>query len=371
MKWAPLVGTLVVGASLLTACQPSQEAPAPPPVRPVLTTVAQPTDSVIFGPFAGTVEPRYQSQLGFQIGGRVVARDVTVGDVVKKDQRLAALDPIVSRFDLSRAEAELADAKAQAENATATEARTRRLMEGGNVTQAQLDAAVARRDTAQARLAQAGASLQKARDQIGYTELHADFDGVVTQRLAEIGQVVSPGQGIVTLARPETREAVVDIPETLTGAMPKDGLFTVVLQSAPEITARGRVREVAPFAESGTRTRRVRLTLEEPGPAFRLGATITVALERSTERRFILPATALLDADGRRSVWIVPEAGKPGEEKAERHVERRDVTLDGTGPDRHGRVSVRTGLKPGERVVVAGVHSLRDGQTVRLADDRN
>ncbi|HEV2541286.1 MAG TPA: efflux RND transporter periplasmic adaptor subunit [Methylobacterium sp.] len=371
---------VAAGASLLAACQPSQEAPTPPPVRPVLTTLAHPTDSVIFGPFAGTVEPRYQSQLGFQIGGRVVARDVTVGDVVKKGQRLAALDPIVSRFDLSRAEAELADAKAQAENATATEARTRRLMEGNNVTQAQLDAAVARRDTAQARLAQAGASLQKARDQIGYTELHADFDGVVTQRLAEIGQVVSPGQGIVTLARPETREAVVDIPETLAGAMPKDGRFTVVLQSAPEITARGRVREVAPFAESGTRTRRVRLTLEEPGPAFRLGATITVALERGIERRFVLPATALLDSEGRRSVWIVPEAGQPGNGSADdaqpgesgtRRVERRDVTLDGDGPDRNGRVAVRMGLKPGERVVVAGVHSLRDGQTVRLADDRN
>lgn len=379
MRRRLLVCAVIAGAVPLTACQPSQEAPAPPPVRPVLTTLAQPTDSVIFGPFAGTVEPRYQSQLGFQIGGRVVARDVTVGDVVKKGQRLAALDPIVSRFDLSRAEAELSDAKAQAENATATEARTRRLMEGGNVTQAQLDAAVARRDTAQARLAQAGASLQKARDQIGYTELHADFDGVVTQRLAEIGQVVSPGQGIVTLARPETREAVVDIPETLAGAMPKDGLFTVVLQSAPEITARGRVREVAPFAESGTRTRRVRLTLEEPGPAFRLGATITVALERRIERRFVLPAKALLDADGRRSVWIVPEADKRGDDKAggqgsesgDRHVERRDVTLDGDRPDGNGRIAVRTGLKPGERVVVAGAHSLRDGQAVRLADDRN
>lgn len=375
---APVV-ILVLGPILaLAGCQPSQEAPPPPPVRPVLTTLARPTDSEIFGPFAGTVEPRYQSQLGFQIGGRVVARDVTVGDVVKKGQRLAALDPIVSRFDLSRAEAELADAKAQAENANATEARTRRLMEGGNVTQAQLDAAVARRDTAQARLAQAGASLQKARDQIGYTELHADFDGVVTQRLAEVGQVVSPGQGIVTLARPETREAVVDIPETLAGAMPKDGQFTVVLQSAPEITARGRVREVAPFAESGTRTRRIRLTLEEPGPAFRLGATITVSLERPTARRFVLPATALLEADGRRSVWIVPggrdkdRQGNPrGDLQADLHVERRDVTLADDGADGHGRIAVRAGLEPGERVVVAGVHSLSDGQTVRLADDRN
>ncbi len=347
---------------VLAACQPSQEEPGPPPVRPVLTTLAEPTESVIFGPFAGTVEPRYQSQLGFQIGGRVVARDVTVGDVVKKGQRLAALDPIVSRFDLTRAEAELADARAQSENAAATEARTRRLMEGGNVTQAQLDAAVARRDTAQARLAQAGASLQKARDQIGYTELHADFDGVVTQRLAEVGQVVSPGQGIVTLARPETREAVVDIPETLVGAMPQDGVFTVSLQSAPEITARGRVREIAPFADTGTRTRRIRMTLEDPGPAFRLGATITVSLVRPTPRRFLLPATALLTADGRRSVWIASETDGKWQ------VTRRDVTLTAE-PDGGPKVAVGGGLQPGERVVVAGIHSLTDGQPVRLPDE--
>ena len=347
--------------SALSGCKPAEEAQAPP-ARPVLTTVVRPSETVMFGPFAGTVEARYKSELGFQIGGRVVARDVTVGDVVRKGQRLAALDPVVSRFDLTRAEADLADAQAQSENANATETRTRRLMEGNNVTQAQLDSAVARRDTAQARLAQAGASLQKARDQIGYTELHADFDGVVTQRLAEVGQVLSPGQGVVALARPEVREAVVDIPETLVGGMPEQATFTVALQSAPEITAQGRVREVAPFADAGTRTRRVRLTLEKPGAAFRLGTTINVSLERRADRRFLLPATAVLSADARRSVWVVPPSGKT--------VERRDVTLADADPARDGdRVAVSAGLSPGERVVVAGVNSLSDGQSVRFAQD--
>ncbi len=174
---------------------------------------------------------------------------------------------------------------------------------------------------------------------------------------------MSPGQGIVTLARPETREAVVDIPETLVGAMPQDGVFTVALQSAPEVTARGRVREIAPFADTGTRTRRIRMTLEHPGPAFRLGATITVSLIRPTARRFLLPATALLDADGRRSVWIVSEAAG-----GQRQVTRRDVTL-AAEPDGGPRIAVGGGLQPGERIVVAGVRSLSDGQSVRLPDE--
>ncbi|WP_246688051.1 efflux RND transporter periplasmic adaptor subunit [Methylobacterium sp. WL120] len=353
----PLV-TILAGTSLLAlaACKPAEEAKAPP-VRPVLYAVAKPIEAVRFGPFAGTVEPRYQSQLGFQVGGRVVARDVTVGDLVKKGQRLAALDTVVPRFAMTRAEADVADAKAQSENAAATEARTRRLMEGGNVTQAQLDGMVANRDTAQARLTQAQASLQKARDQMGYTELHADFDGVVTQRNAEIGQDLTAGQTVVTVARPEVREAVVDIPDDLVAAMPKDGRFTVALQSAPTVTAVGTVRETAPFADSSTRTRRIRMSLENPPGAFRLGATITVSLVRKVPPRFVLPATAILSADGRDAVWVVNAAGDAAKRVA--------VTVT----DRRGDyVGVASGLSAGDRVVVAGVRSLAEGQAIRLAD---
>lgn len=330
-------------------------------IRPVLTQVVVPSDTVTFGPFAGTIEPRYQAQLGFQIPGRMVARDVTIGDLVTRGQRLAALDTIVTRFDLTRAEADLADAKAQAENADAAESRTRRLMSGNSVSQATLDQAVAKRETARARVDQAMASLQKARDQMGYTELKAEFDGVVTQRLAEVGQVLSAGQGVVTVARPDVREAVVDIPESHAGALPADGVFTVALQSAPELTARGRVREIAPLAEAGTRSKRIRITLNQPGPAFRLGATINVSLTRQVPPHVRLPASALIEGDGRRSVWIVAADGNS--------VSRRDVTVAAARDDAEdGRVVVVDGLKAGDRVVVAGVHVLKEGQAVRLTD---
>ena len=353
----------MLSACVLAACKPAEEAKAPP-VRPVLTVVAKQREAVVFGPFAGTVEPRYQSQLGFQIAGRMVARDVTVGDLVRKGQRLAALDPVVPRFELARAEADLADTKAQTENAAASESRTRRLTQGNVVAQAQLDQATANRDTAQARLAQSEAGLQKARDNLGYTELKADFDGVVTQRIAEIGQVLSAGQAVVAVARPDIREAVVDIPEQLVGALPADGVFTVVLQSAPGVTAKGRIRETAPFAEAGTRTRRLKIALDGPGESFRLGATITVSLSRAVAPHVLLPATALWEADGRRSIWIVTaNAGGTGPAV----VARRDVTV-GSVPEGEGsdRIAVRSGLQPGERVVTAGARSLREGQAVRL-----
>ncbi|MCJ2142675.1 efflux RND transporter periplasmic adaptor subunit, partial [Methylobacterium sp. E-066] len=139
-------------------------------------------------------------------------------------------------------------------------------------------------------------------------------------------------------------------------------VFTVLLQSAPELTAKGRVREIAPLAEAGTRSRRIRITLEDPGPAFRLGATIDVSLMRKVPRRFLLPDSALLRDGERRSVWIVAADGKA--------VTRRDVTpASTTEAVEGGRVAISDGLEPGERIVVAGVHTLREGQAVRLTDD--
>ncbi|MFE1603106.1 efflux RND transporter periplasmic adaptor subunit [Methylobacterium sp. ID0610] len=357
LSLAAAVLALAAAVLALAGCQ-QKAAEAPPPVRPVLTVTTALHETETFGPFAGTVEPRYQTQMGFRIGGRIVARDVYVGDLVGKGTRLAALDPTVQQFALQRARADVADAQAQVTNATAAEARQRTLFESGSaVTQAQLDAAVANRDTANARLAQARAALQKAEDELGYATLTADFDGVVTAWSAEVGQVVPAGQAVVTVARPDIREAVVDIPDALMGEVKRDAEFTVTLLAVPAITVRGRVREIGPLAESSTRTRRVRMTLIDPPDAFRLGTTVAVALERRIAPRIPLPATALLDEGGTQMVWIVTPDG--------RAVKRRAVTLVGRSEE---RVLVGDGLQAGERVVVAGVHSLSDGQAVRLPE---
>ncbi len=106
---------LVLAAAGLSAC--SKETPPPTPPRPVLTIKITPITTERFGPFAGTVEARYETQLGFQTSGRIVARDVYVGDRVKNGQRLAALDPTIAQLGLTRAKADVADADAQFINA--------------------------------------------------------------------------------------------------------------------------------------------------------------------------------------------------------------------------------------------------------------
>ncbi len=348
---APAVAALL--ALAVAGCSEKHEADLPP--RPVFYTVAIPQTEATFGPFAGTVEARYSSQLGFQVGGRMVERDVNVGDPVKAGQRLAALDPRVPSFALDKAKADVAEAKAEQANAASTAQRQGVLLGEGAVAKSQVDATTAAAATTDAKVKQAEASRDKARDQFGYTVLHADFDGVVANWSAEVAQEVAAGQVVVTVAQPEVKEAVVDIPDDLIARVHVGEAFTVVLQVDRTITAEAQVREIAPQSERATRSRRVRMTLRDPPPAMRLGTTITVALHSAIAPRITLPATAIRDHDGVSSVWIVSTSGD--------RVTSRDVELlQRTGDE----VTVGAGLGPDDKVVVAGVHSLSENQPVRL-----
>ena len=347
------IGATVAVAAALLLLAGCKQAEQPAAIRPVLTMVVTPVTVETFGPFASSVEARYQTQLGFQLAGRMVARDVYVGDVVHTGQRLAALDPTVTQFALPRAQADVADAKAQLANAVGVEERQRTLASGGNAPQATLDNAIASRDTAKARLDQAQAALQAAQDQIGYTELRAQFDGVITAWTAEIGQYVGNGAAVVTVARPDIREAVVDIPDELIAGVHPQMAFSVRLQADPAVTATALVREIAPLADPATRSHRVRLTLQSPSAAFRIGTTIAVAVDRPIAPRITVPAQAILAQDRKSFVWLLAQDGAS--------VVRRAVTLDGETGD---QVRVLSGLAAGDTIVTAGVHSLVDGQAV-------
>jgi RND family efflux transporter MFP subunit len=324
-------------------------------VRPVLTTTVAVETTETFGPFAGAIDARYQTQLGFQIPGRIVSRDVQIGDLVRKGTRIAALDTAVLQFQVTSARADVANAEAQLAKASATEERQHTLLQTNATAQAVLDNAVAERETATARLTQARANLKKAQDQLAYTEIKAGFDGVVMSFTAEVGQFVGGGQTVVTIARPDVREAVFDVPDDLVGSIPQDATFNIGLQADETVTTQGRVREIAPQADAATRTRRIRLSLENASSPFRLGSTITVWFPRQIPAQIKLATTALIERDGKSMVWVV--------DPARRTVERVEVRI--THRNAH-HVTIAPTLKSGDRVVIAGIHSLRDGQTVKL-----
>ncbi|UCI31518.1 efflux RND transporter periplasmic adaptor subunit [Mesorhizobium sp. B4-1-4] len=348
-----LLGLFALGA--LGACSKSDEKP-PEIIRPVLSVVIEPRTTQTFG-FAGSVEPQVSADLAFRLLGRVVSRDVKVGDIVSKGTTIAALDPTALELAVQAAKAELSNAEAQFANAAASEERQRQLLASANTSQSVFDAAQQARKAAEASVERAKASLAKSQEQLGYARLFSDFDGVVTAVGAEVGQTVSPGQTVVTVARSDLREAVVDIPDQLTGDLSAGTPFQVILQSLPTIQTGAKLREIAPQAEGATRTRRVRLTLTNPPQAFRLGSTVTATRVTKVAPTIELPMSALLEKDGAEKVWIVdPQTSS---------VSARDIKL---ASKNGGTFTVAEGLEAGMRVVTAGVHSLSEGQKVKVPE---
>jgi len=224
--------------------------------------------------------------------------------------------------------------------------------------QAQLDVAQTDLKTTQASLDQAQASVNQAKDQLNYARLRTDHGGIVTAWNAEAGQVVSAGQQVVTLARPDIKEAVIDLPAGLAERLPPDVVFLVAGQLDPSVNTTATVREIEPQAQSATRTRRARLTLADTPAAFLLGTAISVTLSSAIPPRIELPLSALQQIGGKTRIWLL--------DTQSRTVQPREVTVLSRDAD---SVLLNGGVKPGERIIVAGVNSLQPGQTVKIDED--
>lgn len=340
--------------AVLAGCQDKEEK-GQPAIRPVLSQIVV-SQSLPAPSFAGTVQPKVQTVFGPRVTGLLVARDVDTGDTVTSGQLLAALDPTALELAVGSARADLANAEATFANAVSVERRTRALFKIGTETQASVESTEQASAAAEASVVQSRAALSKAEEQLSYAQVKAAFDGVVTQTGAEVGQVVAAGAAVVTVARPDARDAVVDVPDG-NALLPLGTPFLVSLQIDPAMTVTGKVREVAPAADPATRTRRVKIALENPPSAFRLGTTITATLKEALVEQLVLPATAILVRDGKSFVWVVDESGGT--------VKSREVV---TGQQAGNGIVITSGIDVGMRVITAGVHSLEEGQKVNVAD---
>jgi membrane fusion protein, multidrug efflux system len=351
---AMIAAGTIASAVLLAGCQ--QEAKAPEPVRPVLSMVLEPsrTDGMVA---VGVVEPQYKTNLAFRVLGRLTGRPVSVGDLVSEGQTVGVIDSTALELAVRSAKAELAKAEALRATATGTEERQRTLITTDATTKQTLDNAEQARAGADASVARAQANLIKAVEQRGYAQVKSDFAGIVTAVGAEVGQVVSPGQNVVTVARPDIREAVVDIGEDFPVPLEIGLPFTVGLQLLPAVQVEGKIREIAPQADALTRLRRVRIALDNPPENFRLGATVTAKLGKVQSPALRVPASAVLAKDGAHFLWVVDQPASTVS------LHKVDLADDPAG----ARV---VGLAPGSRIVTAGIHSLTPGQHVRIEQEQ-
>src|SRR6516165_873505 len=343
---------------LLAACN---ERAASTPVqleRPVQVQRVDFTNENPAREFVGVVRARHETDLGFRVAGKIVARTVNVGDVVHAGDVVARLDPQDLDLQVESAQAELVAATSNLADASAEEARYANLKLRAAVAAADYDHKKAAKDEAQGRLERAQRSLDLARNQVAYAELKVDVDGVITATLAEPGQVVNIGQPVARLAHHGEKEALVALPETwLEEARKSDA--SVALWAAPDKSFAAHLRELSPQADPTTRTYAARFTIDNPDDTVALGMTATVRLTRPASARLAkLPLSAVLNRGGGPSVYLVDKSGA---------LELRPVTVSAFTED---AALVSAGLADGDEVVTLGVQKLTPGAQVRTLDAR-
>jgi RND family efflux transporter MFP subunit len=334
-----------------------QKNEAPEPIRPVLSVKVEPQVQSQLGRFRRQYPGALRKHLGLRVSGRIARRWLDVGAQVKPGDTLATLDPTDQQNQLRAAEGDLAKVQAQWINAQADARRQQQLYDRGVGAQAQLDIAQTNLKTTSAALEQARSAVSQARDQLDYSTLRTDHAAVITAWQAEAGQTVTAGQAVVTLARPDVKEAVIDLPIGLAEQLSKGLTFTVASQLDPTINTTASLRELEPQADATTRTRRARLTLASTPAAFHLGTAISVTLS-SGDAAQRAALSALLERDGKTQVWVIDTQQKT--------VATRDVALIDRTAD---SIVLTSGVQPGERVVTAGVNSLKPGQKVTFDED--
>lgn len=402
-------------AALLGACS----APPPPVVagiRPVKTIVVDAGDQERTRAFPGVVEASRRVELAFRVPGLVTALAVREGQAVKagevigelrKDEFKARLDALRGQLDQARAgldalrrgergeevarrESQVRAARARLSNARAQYNRFRTLLRESAVSRVEFEVAqteyrVAREEyEAAKRTLELGAvgrdedieaaeaavrglegRVVEANLQLEDATLRAPFDGVIAQRFVEQGQSVQAKQPVVRFQDVDQVDISADVPETVMASdIRRADIVSLVaeLSGAPGLRFPVELREVAQVGDPVTQTFKVTVSMRAPDEVRVLpGMTATViATFRRAEilgERILVPVAAVAQRDAQAAVWIVD---------AQQNVARRPVKLGGVAG---GSIEVLEGLEPGERIVIAGVQSLRDGMKVRDLGD--
>ena len=356
---AKCIGSVFLVASMMTlGCTHQDEQPRQI-VRPVKVARIVDQGNRVMS-FAGDVRARYETMLSFRVAGKLLARHVDAGDRVRKGQVLARLDQNDYRLAVQDLRAQLVSAIANRDFLRDDVARYRELLAQNVTSPPEFDRHQTAYTTARERAAALEAQLGHALNQLTYTELLADRDGVVTALEVERGQVVSAGQAVVKLAQLDEKDIHFDVPEHRLSGLTRLQAVTITLWANHEKRLKGQIREIASAADPASRTYRVKATLLEDRDIAQLGMTATVWIPANITSRTTIPLSAVFtpqNQPGQPHVWLVDEQTGT--------VKSMPVQV---GEPLNGEHIAVSGLTSGQLVVSAGVQRLAEGQAVRLPD---
>ncbi|MCX7266290.1 MAG: efflux RND transporter periplasmic adaptor subunit [Betaproteobacteria bacterium] len=348
---------VLIGAALIVALAGcSKKENAAEPVRAVKIISVGYTALNVQGDYAAEVKARVETRLSFRVAGKLLQRQAEVGQRVKAGDVLAQVDVQDYELAAQAAQAQAIGAQTQRDLAAADFKRYEALLAQNFISSADLERRAATLKGAQASLDQAKAQAQAQSNQASYARLMASAAGIVTAVEAEPGQVLAAGQTVLRLAHEGPRDAVFAVPEQLVGRLHLGQAMTATSSQAGPVYS-GRVREIAASADPVTRTFAVKLALEK-AQTLPLGVTLNVqasSLQGSQPEVIKVPTSALRQEGANTAVWVLDSQTMT---VALQVVE----VATAQGND----VVIASGLKPGQQVVVAGVHVLSPGQKVTV-----
>jgi RND family efflux transporter MFP subunit len=334
----------------------------------------------------GYLKARHQAMIGAKIPGRVEKMFVEEGTRVKQGQVLAVLEHkeydamlAARRATVKRTEAELVEAKVDLRQKEREATRARRLHTSGNVSIEEAQRAEAAQGMDEARVAAIEASLALARANVNETEetlrnmsLYAPFDGTVVEKPCEVGDIITPSafsnsgsrSSLVTLASLDDMEVETDVAENLLSRIALGQPAEVSVSAVPSKHYRGKLRQVIPMSDRARGTVKVKVKILDPDEHLfpELVATVHFLPDKAlhnpdASRAFVfVPKSGVFEENGHGYAWVVD---------AKSRVSRRQVEVAVTNDE---LARVESGLTSGETVVINPPKTLREGETVKVAE---
>jgi RND family efflux transporter MFP subunit len=304
------------------------------------------------------VAARYSNTLSFRVAGKLLERSVRLGDRVHKGQVVARLDPAdaerqeaSAKAALDAAESRLVFAREQLDRDTAQSAQNL-------ISAVQLEQTRDSHNAALAARNQAADQLVIAHNALGYDSLIADHDGVISSENADTGQVLAAGQAVYGLAWSGETDVLLDAAASEVNAISVGEAARVSFLALPGRRFDADVREISPAADPQSRTYRIKLTLHDAGAAVRLGMSGDAVLAPREEPSagaalFRVPATAMFHRGKDPAVWVI--------RGSDSKLELRAVDVLSFS---ERSALVTRGLRDGDTVVLAGVHTVHEGELV-------
>lgn len=333
-------------------------AQTPPGVEAVRLTETDLIESV---PLTGSVVAERASRLSAQVAGLVNDLRVDTGDRVERGELLLELDPELTRIERDRAQANLAQAKAQWQDSQ-RQLEEALALEEGAIAASEIRALRtaersrrAQRDMAAAELARLEAELERHR-------VRAPYDGVITGRQVDLGEWVSPDTALLEMVASDSVRVHLQVPQRYFPKVNDSARVALQFDAYPEGDYTGRVHRKVPLSESSARTFLLRVDPPEQAPLLIPGMATSATLQLDTGQRGVtVPRDALIRyPDGRVTLWLIEAGASEGDEVkvTEKQVE--------TGLSDNGRVAIPSGVSAGDIVITRGNEALNDGQMVRL-----